>query len=152
VTARDRATSKENRVTITGATTLSKEEVDRMVREAEQNAAEDLRRAEQVEIRNQADSIAYQAERALQEAGERVPMDLRGEIESKVRAVREAVTNNDVAAMRRTTADLQTSMQRIGEAVYSATGGRSGGNGSGGDGAQGSSTADDVVDAEFKEV
>ncbi|HEX3607735.1 MAG TPA: molecular chaperone DnaK [Candidatus Dormibacteraeota bacterium] len=152
VTARDRATGKENRVTITGATTLSKEEVDRMVREAEQNAAEDLRRAEQVEIRNQADSIAYQAERALQEAGERVPMDLRGEIESKVRAVREAVTNNDVAAMRRTTADLQTSMQRIGEAVYSATGGRSGGNGSGGDGAQGSSTADDVVDAEFKEV
>jgi molecular chaperone DnaK len=153
VTARDRATGKENRVTITGATTLSKDEVDRMIREAEAHAEEDRRRAEAVEARNQADAIAYQAEKALQDAGERVPGDLRGEIESKVRAVRDAITNNDLEMMRRTSADLQQSLSRIGEAVHAATGGRSsGGNGSGGEAAQGSATADDVVDAEFKEV
>ncbi|HEY2704953.1 MAG TPA: molecular chaperone DnaK [Candidatus Dormibacteraeota bacterium] len=153
VTARDRASGKENRVTITGATTLSKDEVDRMIREAEAHAEEDRRRAEAVEARNQADAIAYQAEKALQDAGERVPGDLRGEIESKVRAVRDAITNNDLEMMRRTSADLQQSLSRIGEAVHAATGGRSsGGNGSGGEAAQGSATADDVVDAEFKEV
>jgi molecular chaperone DnaK len=129
VTARDRATGKENRVTITGATTLQKEEVERMIREAEAHAEEDRRRAEAV------------------------PGDVRTDIEAKVRAVRDAIAGNDVAAMRRTGSDLQASLSRIGEAVYAGTGAdRSSGNGVGGGGAQGSETADDVVDAEFKEV
>jgi molecular chaperone DnaK len=153
VTARDRATGKENRVTITGATTLQKEEVERMIREAEANAEEDRRRAEAVEARNQADQLAYQAEKALKDAGEKVPGDVRTDIEAKVRAVRDAIAGNDVAAMRRTGSDLQASLSRIGEAVYAGTdAGRSSGNGAGGGGAQGSETADDVVDAEFKEV
>jgi molecular chaperone DnaK len=153
VTARDRATGKENRVTITGATTLQKEEVERMIREAEAHAEEDRRRAEAVEARNQADQLAYQAEKALKDAGEKVPGDVRTDIEAKVRAVRDAIAGNDVAAMRRTGSDLQASLSRIGEAVYAGTGaGRSSGNGAGGGGAQGSETADDVVDAEFKEV
>jgi molecular chaperone DnaK len=153
VTARDRATGKENRVTITGATTLQKEEVERMIREAEAHAEEDRRRAEAVEARNQADQLAYQAEKALKDAGEKVPGDVRTDIEAKVRAVRDAIAGNDVAAMRRTGSDLQASLSRIGEAVYAGTdAGRSSGNGAGGGGAQGSETADDVVDAEFKEV
>jgi molecular chaperone DnaK len=153
VTARDRATGKENRVTITGATTLQKEEVERMIREAEAHAEEDRRRAEAVEARNQADQLAYQAEKALKDAGEKVPGDVRTDIEAKVRAVRDAIAGNDVAAMRRTGSDLRASLSRIGEAVYAGTdAGRSSGNGAGGGGAQGSETADDVVDAEFKEV
>jgi molecular chaperone DnaK len=153
VTARDRASGKENRVTITGATTLQKEEVERMIREAEAHAEEDRRRAEAVEARNQADQLAYQAEKALQDAGGKVPADVRTDIETRVRAVRDAIAGNDVDAMRRTSADLQGSMSRIGEAVYAGAGeGRSSGNGATGGGAQGSGTADDVVDAEFKEV
>jgi molecular chaperone DnaK len=153
VTARDRASGKENRVTITGATTLQKEEVERMIREAEAHAEEDRRRAEAVEARNQADQLAYQAEKALQDAGGKVPADVRTDIETRVRAVRDAIAGNDVDAMRRTSADLQGSMSRIGEAVYAGAGeGRSSGNGATGGGTQGSGTADDVVDAEFKEV
>jgi molecular chaperone DnaK len=156
VTARDRGTGKENRVTITGSTTLQKDEVDRMVREAEANAAEDRRRAEAVEARNHADQVAYQAEKALRDAGDKVPADVRSEVESRVRAVRDAIASNDTDTMRRTAAELQTSLTRIGEAVYASadtSGGSPSGNGStGGGGAQGSGAQDDVVDAEFNEV
>jgi molecular chaperone DnaK len=154
VTARDRATGKENRVTITGATTLQKEEVERMIREAEAHAEEDRRRAEAVEARNQADQLAYQAEKALKDAGEKVPGDVRTDIEAKVRAVRDALAGNDIEAMRRATVDLQSGISRIGEAVYAgaATGGPSGNGASGGGGGQGAGSTDDVVDAEFKEV
>jgi molecular chaperone DnaK len=153
VTARDRATGKENRVTITGATTLQKEEVERMIREAEAHAEEDRRRAEAVEARNQADQLAYQAEKALKDAGEKVPGDVRSDIEAKVQAVRDAIAGNDIEAMRRATVDLQSGISRIGEAVYAgaATGGPTG-NGASGGGGQGAGSTDDVVDAEFKEV
>jgi molecular chaperone DnaK len=155
VSARDRGTGKENRVTITGSTTLQKEEVDRMVREAEANAAEDRRRAEAVEARNQADQLAYQAEKALRDAGDKVPADVRADIEGRIKAVRDAIAANDIEAMRRAMADLQANLSRIGEAVYAGTapsGGGPGGNGAGGGGAQGSGAQDEVVDAEFREV
>jgi molecular chaperone DnaK len=154
VSAKDRGSGKENRVTITGSTTLDKSEVDRMVREAEANAAEDRRRAEAAEARNTADQLAYQAEKALNDAGDRVPADVRSDIERKVQAVRDALAGNDVETMRRASADLQSSISRIGEAVYAgaATGGPSGNGASGGGGGQGAGSADDVVDAEFKEV
>jgi molecular chaperone DnaK len=154
VSAKDRGSGKENRVTITGSTTLDKSEVDRMVREAEANAAEDRRRAEVAEARNTADQLAYQAEKALSDAGDRVPADVRSDIERKVQAVRDALAGNDIEAMRRATVDLQSGISRIGEAVYAgaATGGPSGNGASGGGGGQGAGSTDDVVDAEFKEV
>ncbi|HEY0409170.1 MAG TPA: Hsp70 family protein, partial [Candidatus Dormibacteraeota bacterium] len=154
VSAKDRGTGKENRVTITGSTTLDKSEVDRMVREAEANAAEDRRRADAAEARNTADQLAYQAEKALTNAGDRVPADVRSDIERKVQAVRDALAGNDIEAMRRATLDLQSGISRIGEAVYAgaATGGPSGNGASGGGGGQGAGSTDDVVDAEFKEV
>jgi molecular chaperone DnaK len=158
VTAKDRGTGKENRVTITGSTTLQKEEVDRMVKEAESNAEEDRRRAETVETRNRADQLAYQAEKALRDAGDKVPADVRSDIEGKVKAVRDAIAANDSDAIRRAHDDLQGSIQRIGESIYASAptgsapppggGASDGGSGSHG-GAQG---GDDVVDAEFKEV
>jgi molecular chaperone DnaK len=155
VSAKDRGTGKENRVTITGSTTLDKGEVDRMVKEAAANAAEDRRRAEMAEARNLADQLAYHAEKALTDAGDRVPAEVRSDIERKVQAVRDALNSNDANAMRRAAEELQASMSRIGEAVYAGAppGGGGSGNGSASPGAgQGAGSADDVVDAEFKEV
>jgi molecular chaperone DnaK len=155
VSAKDRGTGKENRVTITGSTTLDKGEVDRMVKEAAANAAEDRRRAEMAEARNLADQLAYQAEKALTDAGDRVPAEVRSDIERRVQAVRDALNSNDANAMRRAAEELQASMSRIGEAVYAGAppGGGGSGNGSASPGAgQGAGSADDVVDAEFKEV
>ena len=166
VSAKDRGTGKENKVTITGSTTLQKDEVERMVKEAEVHADEDRKRAELVETRNRADQLAYQAEKALADAGDKVPAELRTDIEAKVKAVRDAVATNDSDAIKKAHDDLASSIQKIGEAVYAQTqqaqpgpGEPHAGNGDGGapdtgDGAHsgGGAGADDVVDAEFKEV
>ncbi|MFN2569787.1 MAG: molecular chaperone DnaK [Candidatus Dormibacteria bacterium] len=167
VAAKDRGTGKENRVTITGSTTLQKEEVERMVKEAEANADEDRKRAEAVETKNRGEQLAYQAEKALSDAGEKVPADVRTEIEAKVKTVRDAIGTNETAAMKSATDDLQASIHKIGEAVYAAqTPAGEGGDGTGaahgtgeasGQGApepQGAAAGhgDDVVDADFKEV
>ena len=168
VSAKDRGTGKENKVTITGSTTLQKEEVERMVKEAEVHADEDRKRAEAVETRNRADQLAHQAEKALADAGDKVPAELRTDIEAKVKAVRDAIASNDADAMKRAHDDLAASIQKIGEAVYATQQAQSGGgephagNGDGGApdsggagagaGAGQGSGGDDVVDAEFKEV
>jgi molecular chaperone DnaK len=165
VSAKDRGTGKENKVTITGSTTLQKDEVERMVKEAEVHADEDRKRAESVETRNRADQLAYQAEKALADAGDKVPAELRTDIEAKVKAVRDAIASNDADAMKRAHDDLAASIQKIGEAVYATqqaqagTGEPHAGNGDGGapdagagEGAGAGAGGDDVVDAEFKEV
>ena len=166
VSAKDRGTGKENKVTITGSTTLQKDEVERMVKEAEVHADEDRKRVESVETRNRADQLAYQAEKALADAGDKVPAELRTDIEAKVKAVRDAIATNNSDAIKKAHDDLASSIQKIGEAVYAQTqqaqpgaGEPHAGNGDGGapdtsDGAHGAdgAGADDVVDAEFKEV
>jgi molecular chaperone DnaK len=156
VSAKDRGTGKENRVTITGSTTLDKSEVDRMVKEAEANADEDRKRAEGIEIKNRGENLAYQAEKALTDAGDKVPADVRSDIEAKVKAVRDAIGTGDNDAIKRATDDLQGSIQKIGEAVYAQAGASTDGgssNGSPGGGEEGAPPAgEDVVDAEFKEV
>src|ERR1700738_1199893 len=119
VSAKDRGTGKENKVTITGSTTLQKDEVERMVKEAETHAEEDRERAETVELRNRAEHLAYQAEKALSDAGEKVPADVRTDIETQVKAVRDAIATNDAAAIQTAHDDLAASIQKIGEAVYS---------------------------------
>jgi molecular chaperone DnaK len=156
-------TGKENKVTITGSTTLQKDEVERMVKEAEVHADEDRKRAESVETKNKADQLAYQAEKALADAGDKVPAELRTDIEAKVKAVRDAIASNDSDAMKKAHDDLAASIQKIGEAVYAQSQqGQPGGtphegNGDGGAPDTGAGTgegagSDDVVDAEFKEV
>jgi molecular chaperone DnaK len=156
VSAKDRGTGKENRVTITGSTTLDKTEVERMVKEAEANADEDRKRAEAIEIKNRGENLAYQAEKALSDAGEKVPADVRSDIEAKVKAVRDAVATGDSDAIKRATDELQGSIQKIGEAVYAQSGAPTdggGSNGAAGGGDEGAPPAgEDVVDAEFKEV
>ncbi|MBV8444278.1 MAG: Hsp70 family protein, partial [Candidatus Dormibacteraeota bacterium] len=159
VTAKDRGTGKENKVTITGSTTLQKDEVERMVREAESNAEEDRKRAESVETKNRAEHLAYQAERALSDAGDKVPADVRSDIETKVKAVRDAIGSNDTEAIKRAQDELSAAIQKIGEAVYAQQQqqGPPGPDGSGGAGEEhapsgAGSGGDDVFDAEFKEV
>ncbi len=122
VTARDKATGREQKITITASSGLSKDEVDRMVREAERYAQEDRRRKEEIEARNQADSLAYRAERTLKETGEKLSPGLRGEIEDKVKAVRQALGGNDVARIRSETRALEDTMQRIGQEIYRQNG------------------------------
>jgi molecular chaperone DnaK len=159
VTAKDRGTGKENKVTITGSTTLQKEEVERMVKEAESHAEEDRRRAETIEVKNRADHLAYQAEKALTDAGDKVPADVRSDIDAKVKAVRDAIASDDADAIRRAHDDLNASIQKIGEAVYaqSQAGQAPPQDGAGNGGAPGADAGaqggeEDVVDAEFKEV
>jgi molecular chaperone DnaK len=122
VSARDKATGREQKITITAGSGLSKEEVEKLQREAELHAAEDRQRREEIELRNSADSLAYSAEKTLRDQGEKVPADLRTEVEGKLQAVRTALQGTDVEAVRRATQELSLAMQKIGEAVYGQEG------------------------------
>jgi len=122
VTARDKATGREQKIKISGASGLSKEEVERMVREAELHAEEDRRRKEEIETRNRADSLAYQAERTLQDVGDRISAGLRSEVEDKIKSVRAALAGSDLTRVRTAADDLERTMQRIGQEVYSQPG------------------------------
>ncbi|HXH22399.1 MAG TPA: molecular chaperone DnaK [Dehalococcoidia bacterium] len=127
VSARDKATGREQKITITAGSGLTKEEVERMQREAEMHAAEDKRRREEIELRNAADSLAYTAEKTLRDNADKVPADLKTEVEGKVQAVRTALQGTDMDAVRRAVDELNASMQKIGAAVYGQAGGAPGG-------------------------
>ncbi|MBV9691799.1 MAG: molecular chaperone DnaK [Ktedonobacteraceae bacterium] len=122
VTARDKATGREQKITITASSGLSKSEVERMVREAELHAQEDRQRKEEIETRNRADSLAYQAERTLRDVGEKISASLRGEVEDKIKGVRDALAGNDFTRVRSAADDLERTMQRIGQEVYDQPG------------------------------
>ena len=118
VTARDKATNKEQKVTITASTNLNKNEIDRMVQTAREHEAEDRRRRELVEARNTADSLAYQTEKTLSELGDRLPAGDRQTIENKVRDLREAIKGDDTAQIRRLSEDLQNAFHAISQQMY----------------------------------
>ena len=124
VSAKDKATGREQKITITASSGLSEEEVERMIKEAERHAEEDRRRREEAEARNAADSAIYVAEKALREQGERVPADVRSDVEAKVSALRTALQGKDVAAIRRRTQELTQAVQQIGAAIYGQPGGQ----------------------------
>ncbi|BCL78739.1 chaperone protein DnaK [Ktedonobacteria bacterium brp13] len=150
VTARDKATGREQKITITASSGLSKEEVGRMMREAEIHAQEDRQRKEEIETRNRADSVAYQAERMQKDVGEKLSAGLRSEIEQKVKAVRDALASNDVTRIRTTADDLESSMQRIGQEIYSQPGTASGTEASAGTGTSGDDAG--TIEGEYREV
>jgi len=155
VSARDKGSGKEQKITITASSGLSREEVDRMVRESELHAEEDHRRREEVETRNHADNLAYNAEKTLREVGDRLPPELRSEAEGKVAALRSALQSADTYQVKRAVEELEAVLQRIGQEVYSHTGAAAGTAGgfepysgpeqSGGDG-------EGAVEGEFREV
>jgi molecular chaperone DnaK len=160
VRAKDRATSREQTVRITASSMLSKDDVDRMVREAKEHADEDRQRREEVETRNQADALAFQAERTLRDLGDKVSSEDKADVEGKVAAVRDALKGNDIEAIRRTSSELAASLQRVGTAAYQAgapAGSGDGASGAAEDGASGGETAgeaetEEAVEGEFKEV
>jgi molecular chaperone DnaK len=154
VSARDKATAKEQRITIQASSGLAKEEIDRLVRDAEAHREEDARRREAVESRNRADSLAYQADKLLRENAEKVPADLKSEVEQKTAAVRAALLGSDDDAVRSAHDDLAQTLQRVGQAVYQAQGASSeqpaeGAAGAPGHGEPGSTG---TVEGEFREV
>jgi len=118
VSARDRATGKEQRITITASTNLSKADIDRMVRDAEQNAVADRRRRELIDARNQADALIYQAERALGELGEQVPPADRSQVEQLIGSVRDAIAGEDVGRIHQTGEALQQAANALGQQTY----------------------------------
>ena len=147
VSAHDKGTGKEQKITITASSGLSQDEVDRMVREAELNAEEDHRQHEEVETKNHADSIAYTTEKTLSEIGDRLPPELRSEAEGKVAAVRSAIQSGDTYQVKKAVEELEATMQRVGQEVYSYAGAEAH-PGSEPHGDDGSGT----VEGEFREV
>ncbi len=120
VRAVDKGTGKEQHITITGSSGLSKEEVERMAKEAEVHAAEDKLKKEKIEVRNQADSLIYASEKALKDAGDKVDTATKGQIEDRVKAVKDALEKDDTEAIKKATSELSEVIQKIGQAVYGA--------------------------------
>src|ERR1700748_1398996 len=118
VSAKDLGTGKEQKISITGSSGLSKEEVEKMQRDAEAHAEEDKKAKEGIEIKNNADMLAYQAEKQLKELGDKVPADKKQQVEDAIKAVRDAVNSNDTDAMKRTYDDLQNKFQEVSAELY----------------------------------
>jgi molecular chaperone DnaK len=151
VTARDKTSGKEQSITISGSTQLSKEEIDRMVADAQRHATEDRRQREEVEARNHADTMAYQVERQLHELGDRVPMHEKARAEAMIQEIRQLVKDQstDMTRLRQLSSDLQQLAAGLAAAGYTQeTAGSA--SSAGRNGPQRSGAADEVIDAEFK--
>ncbi len=172
VKAKDRATSKEQQVRITASSMLSKDDVDKMVREASDHADEDRKRREEVEVRNQAEQLTYQAERTIKDLGDKVSSEDKATVENQVSSLRDALKGSDIDAINAGATALAETLQRVSTAAYQASAAEAGSNGSSdgagpesGDGASeagsgepagaragGGSSDGDTVEGEFKEV
>ena len=163
VTAKDLGTGKEQKISITGSSGLSKDEIEKMQKEAELHADEDKKAKENIEIRNNADSLAYQSEKQLKDLGDKVPADKKKPVEDAIEALREALKGDDSDKIKSAYDDLQNKFQSVSEELYkqaaasagSAGGAQQGGPdaGAGPDGGAGAAKkGDDVVDAEFEVV
>jgi molecular chaperone DnaK len=152
VSAKDRGTGREQSMTITGGSALSKEEIDKMIHDAEQYAEEDRLRREAVEIRNTADSAVYSTEKFLSENSDKIPTDVRSEVEADLAEVKKALEGDDTDAISAAAAKLAASSQKMGSAMYAQAGesaAAAGGPTAGGDTGSGSGSDEDVVDAEI---
>jgi molecular chaperone DnaK len=160
VSAKDRATGKEQKIVIQASSGLSEAEIQEMVRQAELHATEDQARREEIESRNRADNLAYSAEKLVRESGDKIPEDLRTQVENATKEVREALNANDTARIATAVTALETAMQAAGQAVYSqqeqpeegAPSGTPGAGGPSGPGGQGPQGPGGTVEGEFREV
>jgi molecular chaperone DnaK len=151
VAAKDKGTGKEQSISITGASTLDKNDVERMVREAEQNASSDKERREKIERKNQADSLAYQAEKQLEELGDKVPAADKTKVEGLVKEVREAIAQENDAQIEKLMPELQQALFAIGSNIYQQAGGDAGTAGTEPPSGGSAPSGDDVIDADFTE-
>jgi len=158
VSARDKGTGREQKITIVASSGLKKDEIDRMVRDAETHASEDKRRKEEIEERNLADSAAYRSEKSLSELGDKISSDQKGELESKIADVRAALSTDDVSRIKAAREALEQSFYKISESIYRQQGagaaGADYGAGAGtGTGSQDQGSArDDTIEGEYKEM
>jgi molecular chaperone DnaK len=157
VRAKDKATSKEQHVTITASSGLAKDEVEKLVRDAQTHAEEDRRNRERIETRNEADNLAYQAEKALRDAGDKVPADVKTDVEQNVAAVRDALKSDDTEKIKSAADALRQSSTKIGEAMYKADqaaqsqAGPPEGEPAGATAGTDGTKKDDTIEGEFKE-
>ncbi len=149
VTAQDKATGRQQKITITASSGLSESEIERMVKDAEQHSAEDVKRREQVEVRNNADAMIFNAEKALHEYGDKVPEATKSQVETKIEAARKALEGSDINAIKHAVEELGYAFQQIGASMY---GQQAGGPGDmpGGDG-HGEPSDEDVIEGDFTE-
>jgi len=156
--AKDTATGREQSIKITGTSTLSKDEVDKMVKEAERFADEDKRRRDAAEARNRGDSLVYQTERMLKDAGDKVSADERQTVESKLNALKEALNTEDVERINAAINELQQASSKLAEAMYAKTAASGSGAAAGGpagpepQGPAGENKSEDVIDADYKKT
>jgi len=146
VSAKDRATGKEQKIAITASTNLNKQDIERMIKEAERNAAEDRQRKELIDARNTADTLTYQAEKALQELGDKMPYEERSRIENQINELREAMKGDDVNRMRQLSETLEQMVHSLGQQVHAAQPQPEG------PGGQEGPPPDDTVEGDFREV
>ena len=151
VSAKDLGTGQEQRITITGTTALSDQEVDRMVKDADAHAEEDRKRKEEVEVRNTADSLQYQTEKTLNDLGDKVPPETKADVESGIEDVKKSLEGTDIDAIKSATERLQQSSYKLAEIVYQQAA-PSGTDGAGTAEATASEGGEDVVDADYEVV
>ena len=153
VSAQDQGTGKEQKIVIQSGSGISKEDIERMVNEAKSYEAEDQQRRAEIETRNQADSLVYNTEKRLTDNAEKVPEDLKTEVEAKIATLKGAIEANNVAEMQTAMTDLNESMQRLGEAVYAqASETPTEESAEGGEPPEEGSFDDETVEGEFREV
>lgn len=151
VTAKDKGTGKEQSISITGASTLSNDEVDRMVRDAENNASTDKERREQVELKNQADTLIYQAEKQVNELGDKVPAEAKVQVENFVKELKEAKEKDDYDRIKSLISELQQALYSVGSAIYQQDA-ASGATGAAPEEPKSTGGDDDVIDADYTET
>jgi molecular chaperone DnaK len=163
VSAKDKATSREQHITITASSGMDKEEIDKKVREAQAHAEDDKKRREEIEIRNRGDQLAYQTEKTLAEYKEKLPADVVSTIEAKLKDLKEVLSKGETDAIKKASDDLMQASQKMGEALYQGVAGAEAGaappppgaGASANPGASDSGTSSgdgDVIDAEYKET
>ncbi|MCS7011164.1 MAG: Hsp70 family protein, partial [Anaerolineales bacterium] len=151
VTARDKATGREQKVTVTATTNLSKEEIERKIEEAKRYEAEDRRRRELVEARNNADSLVYQTEKALRELGDKVPADERSRIDAKINELKQVAQGDDLHRIRKTSEELQNMFYALSQQLYAQSQGQpSGGAQASGSGPSSGGSEGDVIDGQAR--
>jgi molecular chaperone DnaK len=151
VSAKDKATGKEQSMTITGQSSLAKDEINRMVRDAESHAEDDRRRREEAEVRNQADSLVYQTEKMLKDQATSFSGSEKDRVEGDLKLLKDALSGGDIDVIRRSTEALATGVQELGKKLYesAAASANSAPGGTDGSGGQAGANDDEVVDAEI---
>lgn len=152
VSARDKGTGKEQKITITASSGLSKDEVEKMQKDAERYAAEDAQRKESVELRNTADSLVYTTEKTLKENSDKIPEELKKEVEEKIASVRSALQGQDNEILKKSVQELTEATQKIGASVYKQPGQENQETGSSQGSEEGGENDEDTVEGEFREV